>query len=164
MTIHDPAGPVDPDVGHIGRGGAVDDLLAGVVDVGQAGPVAPQPDQVGPLAGLQRPDQAVQAEDPGPLEGGHGQDVAGRYRPWVEPGHLLEQGGRLDRLQHVLAVVGGGPVGADADRNAGVAQDRHRAHPEPRIMLATGLWTTVTPARARSAISAWPTQTQWAAS
>jgi hypothetical protein len=49
MTIHDPAGAVDPDVGHVGRRRAVDDLLAGVVDVGQARAVAAQPDHVGPL-------------------------------------------------------------------------------------------------------------------
>ena len=51
------------------------------------------------------------------------------------------------------------PTGTPAMRRAGTGQT-----PEPRIMLATGLWTTVTPARARSAISAWPTQMQWAAS
>ena len=36
-AVGDPAAAVDPDVD---RGGAVDDLLVGVVEVGQAGPVA----------------------------------------------------------------------------------------------------------------------------
>jgi hypothetical protein len=56
MTIHDPAGAVDTDVGRVGRRRALDDLLAGVVDVGQPRAVAPQPDHVGPLAGLQGAD------------------------------------------------------------------------------------------------------------
>ncbi len=37
---------VDPDVGEVGGGGGVDDLLAGIVDVGQPGPVGAEPNHV----------------------------------------------------------------------------------------------------------------------
>jgi hypothetical protein len=49
-AVGDPADAVDPDVGHVGGGGAVDDRPARVVDIGQGRRVAAQPDQVGPLA------------------------------------------------------------------------------------------------------------------
>jgi hypothetical protein len=72
-----PADAVDPDVGHVGGGAAVDDLLAGIVDVGQAGPVAPQPDQVGPLARPRDPTSLSSLSAYAPLNGGFGQNVAG---------------------------------------------------------------------------------------
>ena len=43
--------------------------------------------------------------------------------------HLLQQRGRLHRLQHVLAVVAGRAVHAEPDGDALAAQPRHRAHP-----------------------------------
>jgi hypothetical protein len=51
------------------------------------------------------------------------------------------------------------PTGIPAWRSAGTGQT-----PEPRIMLATGLWTTVAPELARVTISSGCTQMQWAAS
>ena len=102
-AVGDPAVPVDPDVGHIGRRGAVDDLLARVVDVGQAGAVAPQPDNVGPLAGLKRPDPPLKAERPRPLDSGHGQHVAGGQGPRIEPGHLLELSDFADHRPRALS-------------------------------------------------------------
>jgi hypothetical protein len=47
--------PSTPDVGHVGGLAAVGDLLAWVVDVGQAWAIPTHPDEVGALARLQRP-------------------------------------------------------------------------------------------------------------
>ena len=42
--------------------------------------------------------------------------------------HLLEEGGHLDRLEHVLGIVGGGTIRADPDRETRRLEASERAY------------------------------------
>src|SRR6516162_5976871 len=74
-------------------------------------------DEIGALAGLERTDLALHAEDAGAADGGQVERRRRRHGPRVVRHMLGEKGGLPHRLEHIEIVVAGGAIGAKPQRD-----------------------------------------------
>ncbi len=133
VDVDDPSGldravPGHPDVLDLGGTSGVDDSPKWIVGSGERRGLAIEDDEIGGLPRLDRTYIAVEPQRPGPPDRGHLESIRRRERRRLEAVDPLKQHCGLHRLEHVLAVVAGGPVDADPNGDAEAPQLGNRAN------------------------------------